>query len=324
MQNSQNPADEISAKMDLLKQKFENEGQSMSTHLDGVFHSKFINYWEYVHLDTLLTLQTPRTDFPDELIFITYHQITELYFKLILHEMMQLREKENLEGEYFYKKIFRINWFLGQLIESFDIIAVGMDQEQFVKFRAALAPASGFQSVQYRMIEIAATDFINLVDKDVRDNYTDYTTIEEMFEDIYWKKGAIETATGKKTLTLRQFEEKYSRRLLRVANENKIKNLYAIYKRLPLEALDDPKIILAMKRFDTYVNINWPLAHYKYAVRYLHKPNEEDHSSTGGTNWQKYLPPRFQKRIFFPSLYSAQEIADWGKSWVETEVLQKK
>ncbi|HSZ25998.1 MAG TPA: hypothetical protein VK766_09780, partial [Cytophagaceae bacterium] len=207
-------------------------------------------------------------------------------------------------------------------IESFDIIAVGMEQEQFVKFRAALSPASGFQSVQYRMIEIAATDFINLVDKNVRDNYSDYTTIEEMFEDIYWKKGAIDNVTGKKSLTLRQFEDKYSRRLLRVANENKTKNLYAIYKRLPLDALNDPKIILAMKRFDTYVNINWPLAHYKYAVTYLHVLKEEV-SSTGGTNWQKYLPPRFQKRIFFPSLYTMQEIADWGKAWVETEVLQK-
>ena len=321
MQNSKNPTEDLSAKLDLLKQKFDNDGQSINTHLDGLYHSKYVSYWEYVHLDTLLTLQTPKTDFPDELIFITYHQITELYFKLILHEMMQLREKENIDGDYFYKKIFRINWFLGQLIESFDIIAVGMDQEQFVKFRAALTPASGFQSVQYRMIEIAATDFINLVDKDSRANYTDYTTIEEMFEDIYWKKGAIENFTGKKSLTLRQFEEKYSRRLLRLANENKVRNLYAIFKRLPLEAINDPKIILAMKRFDTYVNINWPLAHYKYAVRYLHQPNE-DVSSTGGTNWQKYLPPRFQKRIFFPSLYSAQEMEDWGKSWVETEVLK--
>ncbi len=323
MQNSQNPEEELSAKLELLKKKFESDGQSINTHMDGLYHSRYINYWEYVHLDTLLTLQTPKTDFPDELIFITYHQITELYFKLILHEMMQLREKENLEGEFFHKKIFRINWFLGQLVESFDIIAVGMEQEQFVKFRAALTPASGFQSVQYRMIEIAATDFINLVDKDVRDNYTDYTTIEEMFEDIYWKKGAMDTTTGKKSLTLRQFEEKYSRRLLRLANENKNKNLYALYKRLPLEAQNDPKIILEMKRFDTSVNINWPLAHYKYAVRYLHK-SFEDQASTGGTNWRKYLPPRFQKRIFYPSLYDHQEMEDWGKNWVETEVLQKK
>jgi len=322
MHNSEKPKEDTSAKLDLLKKKFESDGQSFDTHLDGLFHSKYLSYWEYVHLDTLLTLQTPRTAFPDELIFITYHQITELYFKLILHEMMQLRDRENPDGEFFHKKLFRINWFLGQLIASFDIIAVGMDQQEFVKFRAALTPASGFQSAQYRMIEIAATDFINLVDKDVRDNYTDYTTIEEMFDDIYWKKGAIDSATGKKSLTLRQFEEKYSKRLLRLANENKIKNLYAIYKRLPSDALKDPKITDAMKRFDSFVNINWPLAHYKYAVRFLHKPNE-DINSTGGTNWQKYLPPRFQKRIFFPSLYTKQEIEDWGKNWVEKEVLQQ-
>jgi tryptophan 2,3-dioxygenase len=321
--HSEHPQEDIHAKIEALKNRYENDGQSFSTHLDGAFHSKYINYWEYIHLDTLLTLQTPKTDFPDELIFITYHQITELYFKLILHEMGQLREREKVSGDLFYNKLYRMNWFLGRLIESFDIIAVGMDQNQFIKFRAALTPASGFQSVQYRMIEIASTDFINLVDKDCRSKYTDYTTVEEMFEDIYWKKGAIDVTTGQKSLTLRQFEEKYSRRLLRIANENKIKNLYAIYKRLPFEAQNDEKIIMAMKRYDTYVNINWPLAHYKYAVRYLLKDNDSV-DSTGGTNWQKYLPPRFQKRIFFPSLYSDREIEDWGKTWVETEVLQNK
>ncbi|HSZ26020.1 MAG TPA: tryptophan 2,3-dioxygenase family protein, partial [Cytophagaceae bacterium] len=101
MQDSHNPGDDISAKVELLKQKFSNDDQSINTHLDGLYHSKYINYWEYIHLDTLLTLQTPRTDFPDELIFITYHQITELYFKLILHEMMQLREKADIDGDYF-------------------------------------------------------------------------------------------------------------------------------------------------------------------------------------------------------------------------------
>ncbi|MCS6823854.1 MAG: tryptophan 2,3-dioxygenase family protein [Cytophagaceae bacterium] len=319
----QSPQEDLQAKIESLRKRYEEDGQSFATHLEGALHSRYINYWDYIHLDTLLTLQTPKTDFPDELIFITYHQITELYFKLILHEMGQLREANEVTGDFFYEKLYRMNWFLGRLIESFDIIAVGMDQNQFIKFRAALTPASGFQSVQYRLIEIASTDFINLVDKDCRNKYSDYATIEEMFEDIYWKKGAIDVATGKKSLTLRQFEEKYSRRLLRMANENKIKNLYAIYKRLPFEVQNDEKIILAMKRFDTYININWPLAHYKYAVRYLIKESNTV-ESTGGTNWQKYLPPRFQKRIFFPSLYSEQEINDWGKTWVETEVLQNK
>ena len=62
---------------------------------------------------------------------------------------------------------------------------------------------------------------------------------------------------------------------------------------------------------DINININWPLVHYKSAVRYLQQ-NTEDISATGGTNWQKYLPPRFQKRIFFPELWSAEEIEKWG------------
>jgi tryptophan 2,3-dioxygenase len=200
---------------------------------------------------------------------------------------------------------------------------VGLEQDQFLKFRSALYPASGFQSVQYRMVEIASTDFINLVSKDSRDHFQeDYATIEEMFEEIYWRKGAIESHTGKKTLTLRLFEEKYSDTLIKLAYEYKSKNLWSFFKRLPFDVQRDEEVINTMKKFDTLVNINWPLAHYKYAVRYLYKaPQAVD--ATGGTNWQKYLPPRFQKQIFFPELYSTEEIENWGKSWVESEVLSK-
>ena len=74
-------------------------------------------------------------------------------------------------------------------------------------------------------------------------------------------------------------------------------------------------------RNDTNVNINWPLMHYKSAVRYLQQ-NTEDIAATGGTNWQKYLPPRFQKRIFYPELWTAEEVDDWGKGWVETNVFR--
>ena len=70
------------------------------------------------------------------------------------------------------------------------------------------------------------------------------------------------------------------------------------------------------------VNVNWPLVHYKSAARYLGNDNS-DVPATGGTNWQKYLPPRFQKRIFYPELWSKQETEEWGKAWVE-EVRAKK
>ena len=81
------------------------------------------------------------------------------------------------------------------------------------------------------------------------------------------------------------------------------------------EAQKSEKVIATLRHNDTNVNINWPLAHYKSAVRYLNR-DTEDIAATGGTNWQKYLPPRFQKRIFYPELWTAEEQEEWGKTWV--------
>jgi len=296
-----------------LKGKYEADDQDLTTHLEGLYSKDYLKYWEYIHLDTLLSLQNPVTSFPDEFIFIAYHQISELYFRMVLHELSQLREKDVVETEYFRTRIKRINWYFGQLIQSFDLIAVGLDQQQFLKFRSALYPASGFQSVQYRMVEIASTDLINLVDKKTREFFEDYSAVDELYKNIYWKKGAIDVTTGKKSLTLRQFEEKYEQLLLKLAHDFQSKNLYAIFKRLPFDIQKDPEIVAMMRRFDTFVNINWPLAHYKYAVKYLHIPAVSE-KATGGTNWQKYLPPRFQKIIFFPELWSEEEKNEWGRA----------
>ena len=196
----------------------------------------------------------------------------------------------------------------------------GMEPEQFLKFRMSLLPASGFQSAQYRMIEICSTDFIRLVAKDHREELEKSNpSITQMFEHIYWKAGATELATGKKTLTLKQFEEKYSDDLIRLAEEFKLTNLWRIYSSLSAEEKSNTALIHAFKMLDVNVNVNWPLSHYKSAVRYLQK-DPVDIAATGGTNWQKYLPPRFQKRIFYPSLWNEQDIEDWGKSWVKREV----
>jgi tryptophan 2,3-dioxygenase len=193
----------------------------------------------------------------------------------------------------------------------------GMEREQFLQFRMSLLPASGFQSAQYRMIEIFATDFINLVDKDHRSKFENGEhTIEEQFNYIYWQAGATELATGKKTLTLDQFEEKYSKQLIDLAKSNVEGNLLTIYLKLESSGADLGELKAALRGLDVLVNVNWPLSHYKSAVRYLQK-DPEDIKATGGTNWQKYLPPRFQKRIFYPSLWTEQEKNDWGKAWVD-------
>jgi tryptophan 2,3-dioxygenase len=306
-----------------LKQKYTKSGQDLKAYLEGLLHANYLNYWDYVEVDTLLTLQKPRTPIKDEVIFIIYHQITELYFRLTLHEMEQIAEQsETINPDFFAARIKRMNSYFRNLTHSFEIMVDGMDHKQFLKYRMSLLPASGFQSAQYRMIEICATDMINLIDKDHRNKITFESSIYDQFEHIYWKAGATELATGKKTLTLTQFEDKYSNRLVELAKEYATKNLWVTFKHMSAEAQQHVELRQQLRQFDVNVNVNWPLQHYKSAVRYLHK-NPEDIAATGGTNWQKYLPPRFQKRIFYPELWSEQEIEEWGKQGI-IDLLTKK
>jgi len=306
---------EIEERLARLQEKYESMGQDMVSYLDGLLYADFITYWDYIHLDTLLSLQSPKTLFPDEEIFIIYHQITELYFKLALHECKQITAAEPLTADFFTARLRRINRYFEALTQSFEIMVDGMDKDQFLKFRMSLLPASGFQSGQYRMIEIYATDFINLVARDKREELKT-AGIDAQFEYLYWKFGATELSTGKKTLTLKQFEKKYAKTFIELGNASISKNFNALYRQLSLNSQSTTELENELKQLDINVNVNWPLSHYKSAVRYLNREPEEI-KATGGTNWQKYLPPRFQKRIFYPSLWSAEEVENWGKGWVE-------
>jgi tryptophan 2,3-dioxygenase len=203
----------------------------------------------------------------------------------------------------------------------------GMDKEQFLRFRMALLPASGFQSAQYRKIEICATSLKNLVHKDQRANFATTEDSEEdirfMFEHIYLKAGATEIETVKKTLTLKQFERKYGEELIALALDYRDKNIWAKYQGLDKEEHQNPELLEQMKLLDANVNVNWPLQHYRTAARYLLREKDEV-AATGGTNWQQYLPPRFMKRIFFPELWTEKEKEEWGKSWLISQLTQAK
>lgn len=305
---------QIKEKLDKLQEKYAAMGQDMSAYLDGLLYADFLTYWDYIHLDTLLSLQNPKTPFPDEEIFIMYHQITELYFKLALHECKQISDNEELTVAFFTDRVRRINSYFNALVTSFEVMVNGMDKDQFLKFRMSLLPASGFQSGQYRMIEISATDFIRLVDKSKREELAD-KSIEEQFEFIYWKFGATELASGKQTLTLKQFINKYAAQFLQLVKDRQESNFSALYHKLLKEGHDVSALADELRKLDLYVNVEWPLSHYKSAVRYLER-DPVDIAATGGTNWQKYLPPRFQKRIFYPFLWTAEQMEEWGKGWV--------
>lgn len=301
-----------------LQQKYAVMGQDLSSYLDGLLHSDYLTYWDYIHLDTLLSLQNPKTQFPDERVFITYHQITELYFNLVLWEIEQIAERATLEETFFVARLDRIIRYFKNLADSFDIMTDGMERDQFLKFRMSLLPASGFQSAQYRLIEICSTDMINLVDVQYREAVEAYSDIGQQVEKLYWRSGATELASGKKTLTLQQFEEKYMKLFQETGMKHRDKNLWKLYT---ANFSGNASVISRLREYDLFANVYWPLAHMKSAARYLHK-DPEDIKATGGTNWQKYLPPRFQKIMFFPELWSDQEKSEWGRAGVEKALRQ--
>jgi len=294
-----------------LQAKYNVMGQDLSSYLDGLLYSDYLAYWDYIHLDTLLSLQSPETSFPDEKVFILYHQITELYFRMILLELEQISNRANIDATFFIDRINRIIRYFQNLVNSFEIMVVGMEKEQFLKFRMALLPASGFQSAQYRLIEIASTDMINLVNVEDRDSSTD-AELNTLLEKLYWRSGATELASGKKTLTLQQFETKYMSTFYEAGVKYKNKNLLQIFQKHFSNSEQREEIIERLRVYDNLANIQWRFAHLKSAGHYLQK-NQKEIKATGGTNWQKYLPSRIQKVMFFPDLWSEQEHADWGK-----------
>ena len=307
---------DILEKIELLQQKFKASGQDLSSYLEGLLYADYMTYWDYINLDILLSLQQPRTSFKDEKIFIIYHQITELYFKLIIWELEQIAEREPIDSKFFKERLERVNMYFDQLISSFAVMWKGMEREQFLKFRMSLLPSSGFQSAQYRVIEILACDTQQLLFIHIREKMQTEQNVDGLFKNLYWQHGAVELATGEKTLTLKTFEAKYGKRLKEFIANYKTINIWRKYLTCSEK---DEELTKLMKDFDLKANVFWPLAHYKSAVRYLQR-DPVDIAATGGTNWQKYLPPRFQKVIFYPELWTEKEKEEWGKGWVVKEV----
>ena len=124
-----------------LEEKYEGVDQDTETYLEGLLYSKLITYWDYIQTDALLNLQIQRTTLPDEMVFICYHQINELIFKMILWEIDQVAKKEDLDVVFFETKIMRISRYFDMLTTSFNIMREGMDVEQYNKFRHTLTPA---------------------------------------------------------------------------------------------------------------------------------------------------------------------------------------
>ena len=243
--------------------------QDVNVHLEGLQHAKTITYWDYIQTDVLLNLQVQRTNLPDEMVFIIYHQINELLFKMVLWEIEQVATKVSLTPEFFASRLGRISRYFDMLSSSFNIMGDGMEVEQYMKFRNTLTPASGFQSAQYRLIEFASTELINLIDSRFRSTIDRNTPFEHAYEHLYWQAAGKDYTTGDKTTLLRVFQERYMNDFIVFMQKYNTTNLWSIYKSLPQADREDLDLQNAMRHYDHTVNIRWVMAHYHAAAKYL-------------------------------------------------------
>lgn len=300
---------------DLLQQledKFQAIGQKTDTHLEGLLYSKPITYWDYIQTDALLNLQTQRTVLPDEMVFIMYHQVNELLFKMILWEIKQICHNDNPTTPFFTERLMRISRYFDMLTTSFDIMGDGMEVGQYMKFRNTLTPASGFQSEQYRLIEFASTDLINLIDYRFRETIDRNTPFEHAFEHLYWQAAGKDHQTGEKSYLIQQFENKYKDGFIRFMKEYNTSNLWKKYKNLPEEDQQNTELVKAMRHYDHTVNVTWVMGHLNAARKYIDS-GQGSGEATGGSDWKKYMHPKYQRRIFFPELWSDEELRTWGE-----------
>ena len=306
---NQNISNEILQK---LEDKFQKINQKTETHLEGLLWSKPITYWDYIQTDALLNLQVQRTTLPDEMVFIMYHQVNELLFKMILWEIEQICKNDNLETAFFTDRLMRISRYFDMLTTSFDIMGDGMEVDQYMKFRNTLTPASGFQSAQYRLIEFASTDLINLIDYRFRATIDRNTPYEHALEHLYWQAGGKDHATGEKSYLILEFERKYKVQFLRSMEEYNTINLWQKFKQLPESDQKNTELIKAMRHYDHTVNITWVMGHLNAARKYIESSGQGNGEATGGSDWKKYMHPKYQRRIFFPELWNEDELKNWG------------
>ncbi|MEO7741917.1 MAG: tryptophan 2,3-dioxygenase [Usitatibacter sp.] len=125
------------------------------SHPDGarLDFSGAMSYGDYLHLEELLGAQKPRSADHNEMLFIVQHQASELWMKLMIHEIAAARDHirgDNLQPA--FKMLARVARIMAQLNQSWDVLAT-LTPAEYSSFRGSLGSSSGFQSFQYRMVE---------------------------------------------------------------------------------------------------------------------------------------------------------------------------
>jgi tryptophan 2,3-dioxygenase len=260
---------------------------------------EYLDYATYLGLETLLAAQRPLSDPPhhDELLFIVQHQTTELWFKLMLHELRAataLVRQDDLEGS--FKILARVKHIQQQLLSQWSVLET-LTPTEYAQFRYVLGPASGFQSHQNRLIEIA----LGKRDRRVLESYRDAPAIRAELEaaltrpslyDEFLRWLARRGFAVPDAVLERDVAEPY------VADPGVTDVIVAIYEHSS-EAWDAYEMAEKLVDVDETYSL-WRYRHLKVVLRVIGQKR-----GTGGTAGAGYLRGLIDE-VFFPELWEAR------------------
>jgi len=260
---------------------------------------EYLDYATYLGLDDLLAAQRPLSDpeHHDEMLFIVQHQTTELWFKLMLHELRAATEMvrhDDLEGS--FKILARVKHIQTQLLSQWSVLET-LTPTEYAQFRYVLGPASGFQSHQNRLIEMA------LGKRDAR--------ILDVFRSTPEIRAELEAALQAPSL-YDEFLRWLARRGLPIPRdvlERDVSTPYAshpgvtevivgIYER-PADSWDAYEMAEKLVDVDETYSL-WRYRHLKVVLRVIGLKR-----GTGGTAGASYLREMVDE-VFFPELWEAR------------------
>lgn len=175
--------------------KYKN-GQNIAAAAEKNIRTDFkesMTYGDYLHLDKLLDAQDGVSGHHDESLFIIIHQVSELWMKLILHELhaaIRNIDEDNLQPT--FKQLARVSKIQSQIIQAWDVLAT-MTPAEYMEFRNDLGNASGFQSYQYRLIEFA----LGYKTKHVLKIYEKDAALSHTLNDAFHRPGLYDAAIQK-------------------------------------------------------------------------------------------------------------------------------
>ncbi|WP_164217421.1 tryptophan 2,3-dioxygenase [Virgibacillus sp. YIM 98842] len=256
--------------------------------------SKKMTYGDYLQLDSLLSSQKTLSDHHDEMLFITIHHVSELWLKLIIHEIqaaISAIQNGNLQTS--FKMLARVSKIQSQIIQAWDVLST-LTPAEYMEFRDKLGNASGFQSYQYRLVEFVLGYKTPYILKIYKNKPEVYAVLKEAYEapglyDVAIQAIAKEGFSINNSVLYRDFSKTYEK-------DNSVEEAWlTIYKNVDkyweLYQLGE-KLVDIEDWFQ-----QWRFRHMKTVERIIgHK------TGTGGSSGVGYLK-KVLDHYFFPELW---------------------